>query len=287
MDNNKEHNRTQSQMPDSNFFKNGTFYWKKTQEEVWADIEGKLNSSDEGEVRKLGFNPKMISIAASVTIIIGLVSVLRFYSVSTYTTPGMHSTTYLPDGSTVQLNAASKLTYYPLWWKFKRIIKFKGEGFFEVQKGNKFVVHTLYGDVEVLGTSFNVFARKEAPRVSCLTGRVRVTSKNQSQVVLLPNSKAELLTNKNIKVSKDINVENDIAWRKNYFRFESEPLKNVFLEIERQYGVKLEMDFSGSATYSGNFQKKERVEDILNYVCSPMGLTFKKKSDNEYIILQE
>ncbi len=283
--NNENTNPNSSTMGDD-FFGNGIFHWKKTEEEVWGEIEEMLKSLPGKKVRKLHFGPKIISIAASVAIIVGIVSFLRFYSITTKTLAGIHKTAHLPDGSTVHMNAKSELTYYPYWWRFKRILKFEGEGFFEVQKGNKFVVHTHYVDVEVLGTSFNVFARPEASRVCCVTGRVRVTS-DKDEVILLPNSKAVLENNKDIKLTKNISLDYDLAWRNNYFRFESEPLKNVFLEIERQYGVKIEMKFHSLAIYSGNFHKKENVENILNYVCSAMGLTFRKQSDNEYIILQQ
>ena len=39
----------------------------------------------------------------------------------------------------------------------ERIIQLRGEAFFEVEKGSRFVVQTGKGAVEVLGTSFNVF----------------------------------------------------------------------------------------------------------------------------------
>ncbi len=286
MKKNNENTNPDNPMMGNNFFGNGIFHWKKTEEEVWAEIEEKLKNFPEKKLRNFYFGPKIISIAASIAVIVGIVSFLRFYSTTTKTLSGVHQTAYLPDGSTVQMNAESELTYYPYWWKFERIMKFEGEGFFKVQKGNKFVVHAQLVDVEVLGTSFNVFARPEATRVCCATGRVRVTS-DKEQVVILPNSKVELQRNNELRVTNNISLDYDLAWRNNYFRFESEPLKNVFLEIERQYGVKIEMEFHSMAIYSGNFHKKENVENILNYVCSAMGLTFRKKSDNEYIILQK
>jgi len=287
MSENNENKNFNNSLMEKRFFVNGKFHWKKSENEVWSEMAERLNNTDIKKVRKLHFSPAMISVAASVAIIVGIVSFMRFYSNTVYASSGMHNTAYLPDGSIVHLNAESEITYYPFWWKFKRIIKFEGEGFFEVQKGNEFIVHTQYGNVEVLGTSFNVFARQEATKISCVTGKVKVTSKKKEQVILTPNMKAEIFTDKEIKITENSNTDYDTAWRNNNFRFESVPLKNVFLEIERQYGINIELDFTASAIYSGNFYKEENVENILNYVCSAMGLTFKKKSDKEYIILQE
>ncbi len=56
------------------------------------------------------------------------------------------------------------------------------EGFFKVQKGNKFIVHTPAGDVEVMGTSFNVFAREEASKVSCVTGKLSRIEKGRKEM---------------------------------------------------------------------------------------------------------
>ncbi len=282
-----KHTDSNDPMMGDNFFVNGKFHWKKTEGEVWAEIEQKLNDSDTKPVRKLHFGPRLILVAASVTLLLGILSFLRFYSTSTYIPSGVHEVASLPDGSNVHLNAESTLKYYPLWWKVNRIISFEGEGFFEVQKGNKFIVKTQHGNIEVLGTSFNVFARDEVLKITCVTGSVKVTSTSRQQVILTPNSKAELYRNSDIKLSKDIDSDYERAWQNNNFRFESVSLEAVFQEIARQYGVKIEMRFSTSAVYSGNFYKNDNVEDVLIYVCTAMGLKYEKKSDTEYIVLQE
>lgn len=61
----------------------------------------------------------------------------------------------LPDGSTAYLNNNSSIKYNKFF--DERIVKQKGEVFFEVTKGTTpFIVKTDVGEIQVLGTKFNV-----------------------------------------------------------------------------------------------------------------------------------
>jgi len=83
----------------------------------------------------------------------------------------------LPDGSQINLNKNSKLVY-PRKFNENRNLRLEGEAFFEVvsDKANPFIVRS--GDilVEVVGTSFNVSARKNVGLVQVVveTGTVAV-----------------------------------------------------------------------------------------------------------------
>jgi len=61
----------------------------------------------------------------------------------------------LPDGSTAYLNANSYIEYDENFTQ--RIVKQKGEVFYDVKKGESpFFVKTEVGEIQVLGTKFNV-----------------------------------------------------------------------------------------------------------------------------------
>ena len=66
----------------------------------------------------------------------------------------------LADGTTVHLNAGSKLTYPVRFAGKRRIVALEGEAYFEVvqDESHPFVVQTHLGEVLVLGTAFNVNA---------------------------------------------------------------------------------------------------------------------------------
>lgn len=267
------------------FFSVGTFQWKKSEDEIWSALEGKIDAKP--RARSLVFNSAYSkwAVAAGILIIFTTIAFLRFYSVSIQAIAGQHTVAMLPDQSRVDLNAQSKLSYYPFWWKISRIVKLEGEGFFEVQKGKNFTVVSLNGKTQVVGTSFNIFAREELYKVTCVTGKVRVKSPAGFEVLLMPNSKAEIQSGGKINILENIETYPEISWKKNVFLFTASPVVQVFREIERQYGVQIETKIDDNSLYTGNFTKDKNVEEILEYVCPAMNLKYIRKSAGEYLVI--
>lgn len=266
----------------NSFFRNGTFNWKKSEDEVWAELEKKL--VNQPATRKL--KPRFFTYAAaSVILVLGLTSFFRFYTVTEKTNPGEHKTVGLPDGTNVELNASTTLKYNPLWWKISRNARLTGEGFFEVAKGKRFQVISPNGTTEVLGTEFNVYARENLYRVTCLTGKIKVTSPASKTVFLSPNCKAEVNPDGNISVFQNIDTYPEISWKKNIFLFTTAPIEFVFNEIERQYNIKIQYSLDISTLfYSGNFSKESRVEEVLGYICPAMGFKYIKLKEGVFEI---
>lgn len=269
------------------FFSGGEFHWKKSEEELWAAIESKIEASTPGRVVSVNFAVVRWAVAAGFALLVALGSFLRFYTTSVETPAGQHLAVALPDGSSVKLNAESSLAYHPYWWRFERKLTFEGEGFFEVQKGKKFSVVSAKATTQVLGTSFNIFARDEAYTVTCITGSVKVKSNVGHETVLKPNSKAEVKPNGEINLLANIETLPDISWRNNLFLFTASPVKKVFAEIERQYGVKINIQINDQSLYTGNFSKDQGVEEVLQYICPALGYNYIRKSANEFSVYQE
>jgi len=266
------------------FFSGGTFIWSKSQDDIWAEIESVIAPMP---VKKptLHINFAKWVAAASIILLIGLVSFMRFYTKDIHTVAGTHLLVQLPDKSTVNLNAQSYVEFHPYWWRFNREVKFEGEGYFEVEKGKKFTVVSKLGTTKVLGTSFNIFSREQVYRVTCLTGKVKVTSKSKHEVILLPNCKASVNDNGKIEVFEDIEALPEISWKNNLFMFTASPIRDVFKEIERQYGVTILANIDNYVLYTGNFTKDQNVDDILGYICPALGYKFVNKSANVYYII--
>ena len=269
------------------FFKGGKFHWKKSEADVWANLEARIDAQPKGRSLVIHFVIGKWAIAAGIVVIFALGSFLRFYSITIETLAGQHMVAELPDHSKVNLNAQSSITYNPYWWKINRMIKLQGEGFFEVEKGRRFTVQSAKGSTQVVGTSFNIFARYEAYKVTCVTGSVKVKSAMGFETILQPNSKAEIQANGKIKVLTGIETFPEISWKKNIFLFTASPVLQVFSEIERQYGVKIETNISEFALYTGNFTKDQNVEEILGYVCPALGLKYSRISVGKYLITKE
>lgn len=188
----------------------------------------------------------------------------------------------LPDGSTVTLNAASTVAFDRESWRNKRTIELAGEAFFEVEEGARFTVTTDYGQVEVLGTSFNVEARPQAFTVHCFTGKVQVRHDGQ-QLVLVPGEGARLEGGGLEEVWFE--GEEAAAWRTGLHTFEEVPLRTVFAELERQFGYQVSYpEAVASRTYSGFFESGE-LDEALRAVCWPMELQYDIEEGRQRVIV--
>jgi transmembrane sensor len=269
------------------FFAGGKFNWAKSNVDVWANLESKIDAQPQGRSFRFNFNITKLAVAASILILFSVGSFLRFYSIRIETSAGQHLMAELPDHSKVELNAQSNITYHPYWWKMNRTVQLEGEAYFDVEKGRKFTIVSSRGNTQVLGTSFNIFSREDTYKVTCISGSVKVKSTMGFEAILNPNSKAEIEPDGKINVLTGIAIYPEISWKKNIFLFTASPLLQVFCEIERQYGVKIEAPADKFSLYTGNFSKDQNVEEILNYVCPALGLKYIRKSSVEYVIIRE
>lgn len=86
-------------------------------------------------------------------------------------------TVTLPDGSQVELNLGTQLTFSN-YKDERRVTLGKGEAFFKVSHdvSHPFLVQVAEGQVRVTGTQFNVWMYEDQVRVTLLEGSVLVTS---------------------------------------------------------------------------------------------------------------
>ncbi len=178
-------------------------------------------------------------VAAVLVIALGITFVMQNFATETqYASNGKKTTFSLPDNSQVVLNSGSDIEYKKWNWNNHRNLELKGEAYFKVAKGKKFEVETNLGKVAVLGTQFNVKARKNRFDITCFEGRVKVNYKNQEiilthgQSITFENGKQQL--NTAVEAQKPDWLENQIAFRK-------ENLRNILDEIQRQYNITIDV----------------------------------------------
>ncbi|HEX8609048.1 MAG TPA: FecR domain-containing protein, partial [Pedobacter sp.] len=180
------------------------------------------------------------------------------------TSNGQQAQVNLPDGSTVQLNAASSLKYpFSFLGHAKRSVELFGEAFFEVSKDSKhpFVVTTGQQQVEVLGTQFNINAYSlDAPiKTTLLEGSVKIAKQGSSSKFLVPGQQASV-SKGSIEV-ENVEVEYAVAWKKGYFLFKDENMEQIMQKLGRWYNI--EPVFADQAlkkkTFFGSISKFENI----------------------------
>lgn len=269
------------------FFAKGEIAWENDESEIWASLSEKINRAPAAKTVNLYPAIFKWSAAAVIVFLAGLSAIFFFYSKQIESLPGQNLVATLPDGSTVELNAGSTLKYYPLKWKLERKLKFEGEAYFMVQKGKKFVVVSENGTTQVVGTSFNIYARDDNYRVTCYSGKVKVLSGNDKSVYLEPNEHVEI-ENGEFVMSQKYNTSKSPEWKMGRFDFSGRPLKEVFDEMERQFAVRIQIPPRlQNRNFSSNFAKPENVEDALDYVCKSMQLKYVKQSENVFLVVEK
>jgi ferric-dicitrate binding protein FerR (iron transport regulator) len=250
---------------------------KKSKEEIWQTIIE--NIEEKGE--KKSINWRLIGIAASIALLATFA--LLFFNqpsqIDIIAQQGQTISENLPDGSQVILNASSSISYSYAW---NRELTLEGEAFFEVTKGEKFLVKTTLGKVQVLGTSFNVFARNENFEVSCKTGKVKVSIPAKSfeetiepgQIISLKADSIKRITRLPELMGK---------WNAGEFYFNHQPINEVFEELQRQFSIEIEYEESMNDEFSGYFTNKS-VINALDMVCLPLGLEYQKTGQNTFSI---
>ena len=253
----------------------------KSNQEVWNILESKL--SENKNKQTIYFLKPFLSIAASVVIVL---MVYFYFTNSTannkvsYATEGSQIKEYtLPDGSTALLNAKSSITFNAKNWGKNKIVTLDGEAFFKVKKGKRFVVKTSLGEVQVLGTQFNVCDRKNNFEVHCSEGSVKVISGDKS-LILKPG---ETTTRKlGSLLGGKINSNASLCWMENKFCFEEEYLHNILDELGRRFNLTIDYSNTENKTYSGSFDAKT-IEEALEFICEPLELKFLKQKNVIYI----
>ncbi|CAG9899496.1 putative anti-sigma factor [Bacteroides ovatus] len=190
---------------------------------------------------------------------------------------GSKSEIILPDGTKVQLNGATTITYDVNSSK-QRLVQLSGEAFFDVAKNPDCPFRVIANglQIEVVGTSFNVNTyKKGVVETSLLTGQIKISGSSFPQeYILTPGEKATYSSiNNALKITQaDVHVET--GWCDDYLIFDSEPLIDVIEEIERWYGVEIELRCPqiGQDLLSGSF----RHENIQNVIHS-LSLQYKFK----------
>jgi transmembrane sensor len=181
---------------------------------------------------------------------------------------------WLPDGSKVWLNAASKLIY-PVSFngRGQRVVELSGEAYFEIFKNKlqPFVVKSKNQEVTVLGTHFNInsYGDEGSVRTTLLEGSVRV-----NEVTLKPNEQSVLVNGK-IAV-KQVDPALAVDWKNGQFIFESEPLPSILRRVARWYNVTIIYTNTdkNSTTFSGVVSRADNVSSVLRMLQKTSKIKF-------------
>ena len=240
-------------------------------------FEKMMGRVEHKELPTLGSRPNRkrilyFSTAASLALIIAMFFTFRnFQQLEIIAAAGDQQVVDLPDGSGVYLNAMSEIRYSEKDFQKNRTLRLNGEAYFEVKEGSLFTVESDQGKIEVLGTSFNVHSRDDYFKVSCLTGRVVVTSASETDTISRGESVSWIFNE--YRKTREQDIIKTLSWRDGEFYYESTELRFVLDEIERQFGVSIKSSGIENRRFTGSFYRGN-LEEALQMVCIPMDIDF-------------
>lgn len=243
-------------------------------------------------------------IAASVLLILGIGYLIYMKDhtpeiryLTRTTGRGEKATLTLSDGSVIQLNSESSVTFPEKFMAGSRKVSLTGEAFFEVTKNpdKPFIIQSEDLITTVLGTSFNIQAYPENSviEVTVATGKVRVetaikhagSGKDPDRSILFPNQQAFYNKTSNVLGKRDIDLHPYLAWKEGVIVLDKVSVSEAARILERWYDVKFkfENETIRQCIISGEF-RNDKIVNILENIKFLTGIDYRMEPDNQILL---
>ncbi|WP_349969384.1 FecR family protein [Pseudomonas caspiana] len=208
----------------------------------------------------------------------------------TYEADGNTRLVTMADGSRVELNLGTRLTFAN--YKDRRsVVLDKGEAFFEVSHDaqHPFVVNAGQGSVRVTGTRFNVWMYQDQVRVMLLEGSVQVVSDNSqpgSGYRLEPGMQASYKSGDfEPQISETYANDSSLAWRNGKLVINNLPLSQALPLINRYLPqpILLADNATGAIRIGGSYNTRE-MASLVTSLPKVLPVTLTRNSEGSQVI---
>ncbi len=206
---------------------------------------------------------------------------------------GQFTRIVLSDGTRVLLNSVSALAIPERFSGDAREVRLDGEAFFEVAHNANRPFRVFAGDaqIEVLGTSFNVNARSSESsdvRVAVSEGSVSLKGKgdlNEQAVTILKGMMSTWSKEMGSSAPVFADVSTMLAWMRGELIFESTPMREVIVQLERRYNIIIGVDDPSILTrrITARYQS-ESIDEIIKNIALTIDVAYKKENDSFYLM---
>ncbi|MFN2396522.1 MAG: FecR family protein [Bacteroidales bacterium] len=221
--------------------------WEKLSNRIIQD-----DNSNNKRSEKRNFAPVWLKAAASFLLIVSLGFAVWFITgdrsdenLLTFNTDDTDVTLVqkLNDGSVVYMARNTNLLLTSAFDDRQRKVLLTGEAFFDVQSNPQkpFFIETSVGEIEVLGTSFNVKTlENNGLEVFVEIGKVQVNVKGGQLYQLEQGELLEVIDGvAEISFAADLY---NTAWRKNHMQFKDETLENILSVLDQNFTANLQVN---------------------------------------------
>jgi hypothetical protein len=189
----------------------------------------------------------------------------------------------LSDGTKIWINSDSKLKYPVEFIGQSRNIELIGEAYFEVAHNSdkSFIVTSGTQRVEVLGTSFNIssYELDDFIMTTLIEGQVKVKNSlnEQNSAYLKPNQQSILDKKTGLIESKEVKVDEYVAWQSGWFRFNDKPISQIMVTLARWYDLEVVFENENTANkhFSGGFKRYDSFDQARKIIEQTGEINFK------------
>lgn len=245
----------------------------QTDDEAWKKVNEKLKPKARFKILK----SIVWAVAAAVAVMFVFVKMpSNNPKMLKYTASSVCEVVNLPDGSVVCLNNGATIEY-PQNFNKNRIVKFNGEGFFDVKhdEKSKFVIETSQAKVTVLGTEFNLNTSLDKNVIVSVTdGCVRIDN-NNSSVTVGKNEQATAQNGKKFQKTKISDAP--LQWQAQLLEFKDCKLEKVAEKLCYVYGQEIVFDSKEIANLklTSRYQNSN-FEDIMLGISAAFNIKVEK-----------
>jgi transmembrane sensor len=234
----------------------------------------------------------VLLIGLVITILIPNTTSKQSESLQVFSVPlGSRSKVLLADGTEINLNAGSELSYSSNFSSKNRNVTLTGEAYFYVKSDpvHPFIVKTKDFDIQVTGTKFNVCSYNEDTfsTTTLAEGKINLKFSNSDQLIDVKPGEKFLLDREARKYSLLVaNVEQETSWKDGEFIFKNIPFPELVQRLERWYDVKLTVSDEKltNYTYTGRFKNQETIWQVLDALKLTSPIDYKKTTFREFEI---
>lgn len=198
---------------------------------------------------------------------------------------GERSQITLYDGTKVWLNSGTKFKYPVVFSRNTREVSIEGEAYFNVAKDaeHPFIVNAGQLMIQVLGTSFNVYAYPDDNEFSATLDEGSVNAVNVANGKSLNISPGEqVVLNRQSNGLNLLRVKTKLytSWKENMLKFEDAPFDEVIKKMERWYDVKISVDraINTRERYTMTI-KTESLREMLQLVSKTTKINYEIKGN--------
>lgn len=282
-------------------------------DEAWAEMQARMEEVPRDDRTRKGRNPTRSKnrapmwgrMAAGLVLLFGgLWLVHMFWGLTDrpadptsdqtkeiVTKKGERTQVQLVDGSSVTLNADSRLRLANAFNQDERVVELTGEAYFDVKTDSlrPFIVETEAATVEVRGTAFNLKGYPDDRRVEVAVeeGAVEMRPKRAgSEGAELQAGEIGWLTGRDTVVATQVaDVSPHVGWTEGRLVFNDARLPEVAARLERWYGVEVETQEASLDTLRLTAKLKSRsMRNVLDVIAASVDIRYRIDRNTVYLL---